>query len=43
MKPKCPFYQGTCSNNDYCEFEVWHYDKKECRKGGLLKTPKKLK
>jgi hypothetical protein len=44
MKPKCSFYQGTCSNpSDDCPFIVWHYQKKECRKGGLLITPNKLK
>jgi len=42
MEEKCPFYQGICSNRDDCVFQVWHYTKKECRKGGLLKTPKKL-
>ena len=43
MKEKCPFYgNGTCMNKDKCEWEIWHFQKKECRKGGLLKTPKKL-
>ena len=43
IKPKCPFYKGTCNKpDDDCPFIVWHYQKKECRKGGLLKTPKKL-
>jgi len=44
MKPKCPFYRdGVCSTPNECNFIVWHYQKKECRKGGLLRTPTKLK
>lgn len=43
MRPKCPFYRKTCSNPEKCCFEIWHYQKKECRKGGLLRTPDKLK
>jgi len=44
MKEKCPFYaEGKCKNPNHCLFENYHYQKKQCIKGGLLKTPKKLK
>ena len=43
MKPKCPFYKKTCGSPNECSFQVWHYGKKECKKGGLLRTPTKLK
>ena len=43
MKEKCPFYKKICGNPNECVFQIWHYSKKECRKGGILKTPNKLK
>jgi len=43
MKEHCPFYKGECGNPNDCVFKVWHYQKQECKKGGLLKTPNKLK
>jgi len=43
MRAKCPFYRGIYINQMFCPFQVYHYQKKECRKGGLLKTPNKLK
>jgi hypothetical protein len=42
MKPKCPWYRKICDNPNFCPFQIYHYDKCECRKGGLLKTPNKL-
>lgn len=44
MKPKCPWYiNKNCGNPNDCVFKVAHYHNINCRKGGLLKTPNKLR
>ena len=44
MKPKCPFYMNKlCGSTNKCPFQIWYHEQKQCRKGGLLKTPTKLK
>ena len=44
MKEKCSWYRGgICDNPNECPFRYFYYQTTQCRKGGLLKTPNKLK